>query len=114
MTRALHAVAGLLSGLGPLRLMLAAAAIIMMVLKPASGTEAVYEGWGVFPTLLFPSLAPIIFMVLLLDAMMSRLLMTAKEGAERARLQRALWVDLGIAILSLMVWYPYFDYLMSN
>jgi len=102
-----------LAGLGPLRLMLGTAAISMMILRPASGAEAIYEGWAVFPTLLFPALAPIVFMVLLLDALMSRVLMSAKQGGEKDRLQRALWTDLGIAGLSLLVWYSYFSNLMS-
>ncbi len=100
-------------GLGPLRLMLSSAAIIMMVFRPVSGTEAIYEGWAVFPTLLFPALTPIIFMLLLLDALMSRVLMMDKQSSEEARLQRALWTDLGIAGLLLLVWYGYFSYLMA-
>ena len=99
--------------IGPLRLMLGSAAIFMMLLRPASGTEAVYEGWAVFPSLLFPALAPIVFMVLMLDALMSRVLMTAKEGNAKQRLQRALWTDLGIAGFSVLVWYSYFSYLLS-
>ncbi len=102
-----------LVGLGPLRLILLGATIIMTVLRPASGAEAIYEGWAVFPTLLFPALAPIVFMLLLLDAIMSRLLMTAKQGSERNRLQRALRTDLAVAGLSLLVWYPYFSTMMS-
>ena len=102
-----------LVGLGPLRLMLGSTALLMMILRPASGTEAIYEGWAVFPTLLFPALAPIIFMVLMLDALMSRVLMTGKQGTEKDRLQRALWTDLGIAGFSLLVWYSYFSNLMS-
>jgi len=108
-----HPVLSYLLGLGPLRLMLGAATITIMLLRPASGSEAVYEGWAVFPTLLFPSLAPILFMLLLLDAMMSRLLMTSKEGSEKDRLQRAMWTDLAIAGLSLSVWYTYFSALLS-
>lgn len=103
-----------LVGLGPLRLMLGLAAISIMVLRPESGTEAIYEGWAVFPTLLFPALAPILFMVLLLDALMTRVLMTAKEGSEKDRLQHAVWTDLGIAGMSLLVWYSYFSHLMSG
>ena len=108
-----HPVLSFLVGLGPLRLMLDSAAIAIMLLRPALGADAVYEGWAVFPTLLFPTLAPILFMLLLLDAIMSRLLMTSKVGSEKARLQRAMWTDLAIAALSLLVWYPYFSYLLD-
>ena len=60
-----------------------------------------------------PALAPSLFLVLLLDAIMSRLLMSSKQGAERGRLQRAVWTDLGLAGLSLLVWYSYFAHLLS-
>lgn len=100
--------------LGPLRLMLGSATIFMMALRPASGTEAVYEGWAVFPSLLFPALAPIVFMVLMLDALMSRVLMTGKQGSDKDRLQRAMWTDLGVAGVSVLVWYSYFSYLLSG
>lgn len=103
-----------LQGLGALRLMLAGAALLMMALRPAIGTEAVYGGWAVFPTLLFPILTPILFMVLLLDAMMSRLLMTAKQGPDKARLRRAVWTDLAVAGLAALVWYPYYAYLTAG
>ena len=103
-----------LIGLGPLRIMLGSAAITMMVMRPASGAEAIYEGWAVYPTLLFPALAPIVFMVLMLDALMSRVLLNDKQGSEKARLQRAMWTDLGIGGLSLVVWYSYFSQLLSG
>lgn len=103
-----------LINLGPLRLMLGSAAIFMMLLRPASGTEAVYEGWAVFPSLLFPALAPIVFMVLMLDALMSRVLMEGKQGSAKDRLQRAMWTDLGVAGVSVLVWYSYFSYLLSG
>lgn len=110
----MKSIAQFVLGLGPLRIILISSVIIIMVLRPAAGTEAVYEGWAVFPSLLFPALTPILFMVLLLDAIMSRVLMTAKVGGEKSRLQRAVWTDLVIAGLSLLVWYPYFDYLLSS
>ncbi|MDH5444049.1 MAG: hypothetical protein OEY52_00745 [Gammaproteobacteria bacterium] len=110
----MNSVLSYLLGLGPLRWMLGSAAIIIMILRPASGTEAAFEGWAVFPTLVFPSLAPILFMLLLLDAIMSRLLMISKEGTEKARLNRAMWTDLVIAGLSLLVWYSYFSHLLTG
>ena len=103
-----------LVGLGPLRLLLGSATLFILASRPASGTEAIYEGWAVFPTLLFPALAPILFMLLLLDALMSKVLMNGKQGDDRTRLQRAVWTDLAIAGLSLLVWYSYFSALLSR
>ena len=103
-----------LVGLGPLRLMLLSATLLMMILRPAPGADAIYEGWAVFPTLLFPALQPIVFMLLLLDAIMSRLLMTAaKQDSDVRRLQRALWTNLAVAGLLVLVWYSYFSTLMG-
>lgn len=102
-----------LKGLGPLRLLLLSGALIVMFFRPTNGTVPVYEGWVVFPTLLFPALAPILFMLLLLDAIMSRLLMTAKEGADRLTLQRAFRTDLFVALVSFVVWYSYFAHLLG-
>ena len=101
-------------GLGPLRVMLMASAIVMIVLHPAPGTEAVFEGWAVFPTLLFPALAPIIFMLLLLDVIMSSVYLSARQGAERQRLQRARRSNLIVAAALLLFWLPYFYNLLQN
>ena len=101
-------------GLGPLRVMLATAAIVMIVLRPAPGTEAVFEGWAVFPTLLFPSLSPIIFMVLMLDVLMSSVYLSAHKGAKRQRLQRARLTNLAVAAAVLIFWFPYFYKLLQG
>ncbi|MDH5181841.1 MAG: hypothetical protein OEY07_19435, partial [Gammaproteobacteria bacterium] len=61
-----NAVGQFLFGLGPLRWMLYSAVLVTTLFRPAPGSESVYEGWAVFPTLLFPALAPILFMLLLL------------------------------------------------
>lgn len=103
-----------LLGLGPLRWMLSGSAIIIILLRPAPGTAAVYEGFGVFPSLIFPSLAPIIFMVLMLDALMTRVLLTAKVGDEQARMRRAMWSDLVVGGILILAWYPYFNHLLGG
>ena len=101
-------------GLGPLRVMLSCAAIILIVLRPAPGTEAIFEGWAVFPTLLFPALSPIIFMVLMLDALMSTVYLNAQQGEEKRRLKRAQLTNLVVAVSLLFFWFPYFYKLLQN
>lgn len=101
-------------GLGPLRWMLGSGAIVDMLFRPAPGTEAVYEGFDVFPTLLFPALAPIIFMLLMLDALMTRVLLNDKDSAEQVRMRRAVWTNLLLGLAMIVVWYPYFSFLLGG
>lgn len=97
----------LLSWLGPLRLMLALGVLILLVLRPAPGTPAVYAGWGMLPTLIAPALVPIFFMVLLLDAIMGAVWLASYPG-ERRRYQTVIGVSLGMALLLALWWWPFF------
>ncbi|HYA38133.1 MAG TPA: hypothetical protein VEI74_07705 [Candidatus Methylomirabilis sp.] len=101
-----------LTRLGTLRLMLALTALVMLFGAPAPGTRPDYHGWGMIPTLIVPTLAPIVFMVLLLDAMMSAVFMVDKRGAARARLKYIVFLHLLLAATLMVVWYPYFRAIM--
>lgn len=94
--------------LGALRVLLLICTLVVIVLAPAPGTRAVAEGWAFVPTLLAPVLAPLLLMLLMLDALMTRIFMSDAAGAERARLKYALTVDLAAAALLLIFWLPYF------
>lgn len=94
--------------LGPLRLGLFALALSVMLMGPRPGTPVVYGGWEMIPTLMAPVLAPILLQVLLLDALMSRVWMSAYTGAARDRYRRILRVNLGVAALTTLWWLPYF------
>jgi Na+-driven multidrug efflux pump len=102
-----YSVVGFISQLGPLRVMLAVLAIISIVFTPDAGTSVVYSGWGLFHTVLVPILAPLIFMVLMLDVMMSRIWMTDKQGAERKRFVTIIMIDLVLGLGILIVWLPF-------
>ena len=101
-----------LTRLGTLRIVLALTVVVMLFASPAPGTHPVYHGWGMIPTLIVPTLAPIVFMVLLLDAMMSAVFMVDKRGAERARLKYIVFLHLLLAATLIAVWYPYFRAIM--
>lgn len=99
---------GILGQLGPLRAALILGAIITILGKPAAGTMAVYTGWEMVSTLLLPVLAPLIFMLLMLDALMSRVWMSEAEGDEWKRLRLVFRVDLIVGLVLLAYWLPYF------
>jgi hypothetical protein len=96
------------ANLGPLRLGLFCAALVLSVAVPAPGARAVYEGWGLLTSVLLPVLAPLMFMGLLLDALMTRIFAGDAEGAARSRLRAISWINLAIAVVLLLRWLPYY------
>ena len=98
----------ILVNLRPLRVVLILGAIVTMILRPEIGTPVAYEGWPIVRSLLAPVLAPLFFMVLMLDALMSKVWMSEAQGAERKRLQVVVRTDLVIGVLLLIVWLPFF------
>lgn len=98
-----------LNDLRPMRVLLLLAVVISIVFKPAPGTELVYEGWGIFSTLLLPVLSPIFLMLLFLDSLIAKMWSTQTEGAEQKRYKMILRVDLGLSVIFILVWYTYFQ-----
>lgn len=103
----------LLLELKPLRIVLILGAVITVILQPEPGVSPVYEGWEVVRTLLMPVLAPLFFMLLMLDALMTTMLRSQSTGEERARYGRVRNTVLIIGVLLLLSWLPYFISLMS-
>jgi hypothetical protein len=99
---------GFLGQLRPLRAVLILGAIIAILGKPEAGTPVVYSGWEMVSTLLIPVFAPLIFMLLMLDALMSRVWMSEAEGEERKRLRLVVRVDVIVGLLLLVYWIPFF------
>ncbi len=97
----------LLQWLGPLRTMLVLGALALLVLRPVPGTKAIYAGWEMVPTVLVPTLVPMIFMALLLDAIMGTVL-RASQPREQRRYRAVIVIDLGLAALLVLWWWPFF------
>lgn len=93
---------------GVLRSALAVAGVLLIVFAVPVGVMPVYSGWPFVPTVLVPVLAPLIFMLLLLDALMGRVLMSDLQGAERARRRNAVTINLLLAVGLLLRWVPYY------
>jgi hypothetical protein len=97
-----------LGKLGPMRWFLLASALVLIVTVPAPGTRAVMHGPAALTTMVIPALAPIVLMVLLLDALMSAVFMVDKRGEARAVMKLALILNLVFAGLLIAAWFPYF------
>ena len=74
---------------------------------PAAGTPASYEGWGFMYSVLVPVTAPMVFMVLMLDALMSRVFLAAAEPPAGERYRRLFWIQLALALAVLLRFLPY-------
>ena len=98
----------LLYDLRPMRVALILIVLISIIFKPAPGTELVYEGWAVFSTLLLPVFSPILLMLLWLDSLIAKLWSTQTEGKEQKRYKMILRINLGLSLIFIVVWYPYF------
>ena len=100
--------AGFLAQLGVMRIVLGLLALVVLVSAPKPKTEAVFSGWEMWSTLVVPTLAPIIFMVLMLDALMSRVKMTSVKGEEYVLYRRFMIYNLVLGIALAVYSAPYY------
>lgn len=98
----------LLTQMKPLRIVLALFAIVLIIFAADADTKANYEGYQVLQTLVFPALTPIIFLVLLLDALMNRVWLIDAKDADRLKYTNIIKIDLLLSGLVFIRWIPYF------
>lgn len=97
-----------LRSLGALRVALLLLAVLVILWAPKPGTPQVLEGRQIVSTLIAPALAPIVFMVLMLDALMGKVMSGSARGAERERYRRIVAANLVAGIALFLWWTPYF------
>ena len=97
-----------LKKLEPLRIILFLLAVMLTLSAPKSGAPAVYEGFAIISTVILPAIVPMAFMGLLLDALMSRVRQVDLAGEEKKRYRVIMFLNLGLAVLLLVTWLPFF------
>lgn len=100
-TRLLHA-------FGFLRLSLVALVAIDMLARPMPGSTPDYESPHAMVDMMVPALAPILFMLLLLDAIMTLVYMSSMPAERKLSYRLILLSNLTLAIVFLLYWLPYF------
>lgn len=93
---------------GVLRIALFVFTVFIIAIAPPPGSAPIAEGWALMRTMIAPVFAPLLLMLLLLDALMARVFMAEKIGAERSRFRRIVGTDLLFALLLFLFWLPYF------
>lgn len=104
----------LLVDLGALRLLLGGLAVLMVVFAPSASIETQRSGWGLVVTGVLPALGPMVFMVLLLDMLMSRVFMADADTAGKRRYRRAILFDGAMALFILLSWLPFLLALLAE
>jgi len=97
-----------LRSLGALRVALLLLAALVILWAPKPGAAQILEGRQILSTLIAPALAPIVFMVLMLDALMGKVMSGSARGAERERYRRIVAANLVAGIVLFLWWTPYF------
>ena len=100
-------ISGFAQRLGAMRvaLTLMAAALVVLVPWPGPGED---NELGAFRALVVPALSPILFMVLMLDVLMSRVQMADAGGEARNRYRFIIRFELVVALVLALSWLPYF------
>jgi len=93
---------------GPLRLGLITLVIVDMLLRPVPGSSLELEGIAIVTNLIAPVLAPILFMLLLLDFLMSLVYQAAMPAEKKVYFRFVPWTNLLLAIIFFSWWLPFF------
>ena len=103
-----------LHDLGPLRIMLILLGLLAIVSAPGPSTEIVLEGWGLVRTAVLPAIGPMIFAVVLLDMLMTRVWMVEAEPERVQVLRRVLRAEAVLALLIAIAWTPFLVHLFGQ
>ncbi len=102
-----------LRAIGPLRYALYTAVVLVFILRPELGVQLSYEGWHMVTDLLAPVTTPILFMLLLLDAIMAMVYRSDKAVEVKARYLRIVFLNLFLAISLIIYWLPFYKQLQE-
>lgn len=101
---------GILGQLGPLRVALTTLVLLLIVLSLFSGMETNYDNWSVIPTVIAPILVPIVFFVLWLDVLMSKVFGSqATSEYDKKRHRLAVRVNITGVVVLVAVWAKFFS-----
>lgn len=98
----------LLVQMKPLRVILCLMGIVTAIFALKAGTKTSYEGIEVLRTLVLPALTPLVFLVIMLDALMNRVWLIDAKNENINKFRNIMRVDLIIAAFILVRWIPYF------
>jgi uncharacterized membrane protein len=93
---------------GVLRLSLVGMVLLDMSLRPIPGTSPDYESTRAVIGMVASAMAPILFMLLLLDGIMTLIYMSSMPLERKRKYRLVLLANLLLAVILLVHWLPYF------
>ena len=94
-------------GLGTLRSLLLLTAVACIAAAPFADGQAYLHDWRLLPSVIAPSIMMMLVFAIPLDVCMARIFMTDAAPGERARLGRAIRVELLVLIAMVLAWTPF-------
>ncbi len=98
----------ILKEMGFLRIILFSTTLFFISIVPTPGTHESYDGIDALFNTVIPSMTPLIFMVLLLDALMSRVMIDGKDEAGKVVSRRNSYISLALAMILVLFWAKFF------
>lgn len=97
----------LVARLGPLRVMLLGAALVIMLLAPFADGSVHAHDWRLIPGVVAPSVMMMLVFAIPLDMTMTRVFMADAADHERARLRSVLRIEAVVYVAMLLAWTPF-------
>ncbi len=105
---------GILRQLGPLRVALSTVVLLLVAIAPFSGMDTNYDNLSVIPTIVAPVLVPIVFFVLWLDVLMSKVFGSqATTEFDKKRHRLAVRVNIIAVVLLVAAWTRFYYQLIG-
>jgi hypothetical protein len=99
--------------LGALRTLLMLASLACIVAAPfANGTTYVHD-WRLVPSVIAPTIMVMLLFAIPLDICMARIFMSDTSDSERARLRRAIYIEVAMLGALALAWTPFMLKLMD-
>jgi len=96
-----------IKSLGTLRALMMLSALACIVAAPfANGTTYVHD-WRLLPSVIAPSIMMMLVFAIPLDVCMAKIFMTDADAGEKARLTRAIYIEIVIMVALVLSWLPF-------
>ena len=96
-----------IKSLGTLRLLLMLTAVACIVAAPFADGKAYVHDWRLLPSVIAPSVMVMLVFAIPLDVCMAKVFMSDADAGEKARLGRAISVELVMMAVLVLSWTPF-------
>ena len=92
--------------IGTLRALLVVLLVALIAMAPFAGARVEDSAWSVLSALIAPALVPIVFLVVLFDLVMGRVVMSGEDRLERYG--AVLWTYVVLLVALTIAWAPFY------